>query len=617
MSTPNQSSRGVALAVVLPLLAYLWTASSASYWLDGGEFVEAAVNLDIAHPPGHPLAALYGKLWTLLPLGPLPFRVALGQAAAAALAAGLLFRACLTAAHTVGADEALAVPAALLGAWLPALSFAIWFQGVRPEVYALAGLLGALAIERLSRVQASSARDPRPLYTAAFALGLGLTNHHFMAFLLFPVLLWSAVTVARRRRSARPVLTCALLGLLALGAYAYLPVRAAQHPPANLGTPVTLERMYWVVSARVYAREVDSEHAQPIVERYADVGVSLIENLHAPFILAALIGLYALWRAPGGRRLGWLWMLVAACSLGARPWVGPLRGNPDALGYMFAGFGAVGALAGLAAAALAARVPPGTRAAGGTRALLWAGALLVAALQIASHGRAADLSAFHATDSFDEHRLRRLPPRAALIATTPQTVFRHLDLAASEAVRPDVALVPVPFLRYPGVAEAVVAAHPDTRELVEDFMASDRVRSAPLLRLGARRPLLVELEAHVATETYRTLLPVGLLYLVVHPRAVAAALPAAHANERRVFAQIAADLGEGAAETETSRQLLWVRYMDALYHAAAGRSDRAGEALDAAAALHPQDAHVRALRGALAGTSGPLDVQRFLAFDAP
>ncbi|MFI5309315.1 MAG: protein O-mannosyl-transferase family, partial [Polyangiales bacterium] len=68
------------LAAGVPCVVYLLTASGGGYWLDGGEFVEAAVNLDIAHPPGHPLTGLYGKAWTLLPLGSLAFRMALGQA---------------------------------------------------------------------------------------------------------------------------------------------------------------------------------------------------------------------------------------------------------------------------------------------------------------------------------------------------------------------------------------------------------------------------------------------------------------------------------------------------------------------------------------------------------
>jgi hypothetical protein len=51
---------------------YAATASGHGYWLDSGEFTAAAVALDIAHPPSHPLAQLWAKPFTLLPIGPLP-----------------------------------------------------------------------------------------------------------------------------------------------------------------------------------------------------------------------------------------------------------------------------------------------------------------------------------------------------------------------------------------------------------------------------------------------------------------------------------------------------------------------------------------------------------------
>jgi hypothetical protein len=609
---------GFALAATLPLAAYLCTLSGHSYWLDGGEFVAASINLDIAHPPGHPLSALYGKLWTLLPLGPLPFRVALGQAVAAALAAGLLYRACRTCVDAFGErSQVIAVPAALIGAWLPALSFAIWFQAVRPEVYALQGLVCMLAVDRLAVVQASEARDARPLYAAAFALGLGLTNHHLMAFFLFPALLWCAWTSARRARSVRPIAICALLGLLALSTYAYLPVRAAQQPPANFGAPLTFARFFWVVSSRVYARDFGDQNPQPLSERFADIGVALVENLHLAFVLAALAGLYLAWRERTSRRVGWLWLIIALTVLGVRPWLGPVRGNPDSLGYLFCGIAAVGALVSFAAAGLATLVQVRVQGNRLPSALLCACAVLAVALQVSRHGRNADLFDFSATDVIDEYRLRQLPQRTALIAATPQTVFRFLELAASEAVRPDLVLVPLPFLRYPGMPSTLMKRHPQVRVLVNDFLALDRLRSGPLVHLARRGPVMTELESHLASDSYRVLLPAGLLYAVVRPRAARDFLPRAATLQRHVYARIASGLGRQIGETETARQLLWLRYTDALYYAAIGRPDRAREALAAAELLQPRDAHVRSLRRALLAQQGAFDVQPFFAFDAP
>src|ERR1044071_4267189 len=117
-NVPLRRSFVLCVCGFVPLAFYLWTLSGASYWLDGGEFVASAVDLDISHPPGHPLTALYGKAFSLLPLGPIAARIALGQAVAAAIAALCLFRAAETTARSLGlSDERVLAPLCLLGAW--------------------------------------------------------------------------------------------------------------------------------------------------------------------------------------------------------------------------------------------------------------------------------------------------------------------------------------------------------------------------------------------------------------------------------------------------------------------------------------------------------------------
>jgi hypothetical protein len=58
---------------------------------DSGELVTASFYAGIPHPPGYPVWTIYTWLWTvLLPVGPIAWRVAVGQATASALACGLL-----------------------------------------------------------------------------------------------------------------------------------------------------------------------------------------------------------------------------------------------------------------------------------------------------------------------------------------------------------------------------------------------------------------------------------------------------------------------------------------------------------------------------------------------
>ena len=55
------------LAGGLPLIVYLCSASGYAHWLDAGEFVAAAADFGISHPPGHPLASLVLGSANLLP----------------------------------------------------------------------------------------------------------------------------------------------------------------------------------------------------------------------------------------------------------------------------------------------------------------------------------------------------------------------------------------------------------------------------------------------------------------------------------------------------------------------------------------------------------------------
>src|SRR5690606_15898506 len=116
---PNVRLVAFALASGVPLAAYIATASAHDYWLDAGEFTAQAVNLDIAHPPGNPLAGLIGKLLTLMPLGSLPFRVAIAQALCTALAAGFLYNAIETTVRAQGLQrDRVSVPLSLGATWL-------------------------------------------------------------------------------------------------------------------------------------------------------------------------------------------------------------------------------------------------------------------------------------------------------------------------------------------------------------------------------------------------------------------------------------------------------------------------------------------------------------------
>jgi len=612
---PNVRLIALALASGVPLAAYLATASAHGYWLDAGELTAQAIHLDVAHPPGHPLAGLLGRLVAFVPLGPLPLRVALGQALCTAAAAGFLFAAMDTTARVLGVTrDRVAVPLALGGTWLVACSYAWWFQAVRPEVYGLQALLVAIVVERIVHLEAAwPTLDVRPLYVAAFALGLGLANHHLAAFLAMPAL---APTLARvyRARGGQTLGRDAAALLLGLSTYAYLPVRAATDPPANRGDPTSLSRLFWVISARVYQQNKGLEAPQPLAERLADVVVILVETFPFVVLVLAAAGLYALLRTAGARRIGYVWGALVLFVVSGPAWLMSVRSNPDVLGYMMIGLGAVGALAVAFVAAILARI--GQRPDGKPRLIATALALVVAALGLASlkaSAEEASLASFHATDDFDEERVRRLPADAVVVAHRPQTVFRHWSVTASEDARPDVTLVPMPFLGYPGVVDALAERDPDVADLLRGYLLEGELRQPDLQSLAARRPLLVEMDARVPTELYETLVPAGLYYEVVDAGATDTDVLEAAAPHERVVSRLYANLdAAGELERETESQLVWLHYMDAVYYAAVGAREPARLAVGRALALSPESRELRGLAAALEDGEGPVEVSPFI-----
>lgn len=606
---------GFGAAAMGPFAFYVATSSAFAYWLDGGEFVAASTELGISHPPGHPLAALVGAFFTALPIGPLAFRVAVASASMAALACGALYLAMETTVRAMGVvSSRVSVPLAVGGAWVTAASYGFWFQAVRPEVYALEAALLFFALERIVALEAAwPTVNIKPLYVAAFTTGLGLANHHFLTFLLLPAV---APTLARVHgaRGARPVLLSVALGLAGLVTYAYLPLRAAAGPNLNLGAPTDASRLFWVVSAEAFQKNTGGGVPQPLDERFLDVGVQVVSGLGWFTVGLALLGFYVLMRTRGARRVGTVWALVLVVFVPARAWLGFVRSNPDAAGYLMPVFGALVAfaVAFLAALLVALDRAPRPRPSVLAMGVAWA-AVVLGAAQAYHTLPLASLATFADTDAVDDVTLRRLPPRAVLFAYDPQTAFRAYQLAADERSQPDTLVVPVPFLTYPGMVDALLARVPSLKGALRSFLLEGELNTGELATLALERPVLVELDVRVPARSFRTLAPEGLYYRALSSDALDDDRALGARTQDAAWAALERRLPRNR-DVETSNRLLWRSYVDALFHAATGDRDRARRALVRAMAINPQAKELLALDQALETTegSGKLDIGPFL-----
>ncbi|MCX7683086.1 MAG: DUF2723 domain-containing protein [Anaerolineae bacterium] len=200
--------------LVLGLVAlglYLRTLLPSVGQADTFEFQVVVPRLGVAHPPGYPVYILLGKLFTLLPVGNVAWRLNLASAVFAIATVLVLYR--LVACLEWWAP-------AFIAALALAFSATFWSQAIVAEVYTLHTLFVVLGLRLLLFPCAYVSRRWKAL---ALTLGLGLAHHLTMALLLPAVMV--ALAWERPRLRARDWLGMGGLFLLGLSCYLFIPLR--------------------------------------------------------------------------------------------------------------------------------------------------------------------------------------------------------------------------------------------------------------------------------------------------------------------------------------------------------------------------------------------------------
>jgi len=279
---------------LVALTLYVHTLLPGVGEADTFEFQVVVPLLRVAHPTGYPLYILLAKLFTLLPIGNIAWRVSLASAVFATGAALVLY-------------ALLTRPS---GQWLPAFltasalafSHTFWSQAIVAEAYALHNLL-VLAILWLLLDQPGPLRaskralwksgDLREAFNSRwlalfFLVGLSLTNHLTTTLLLPAVavgLLWE-----RPRLRMKHWLLAAGLLLLGLSVYLFIPLR---WPALNQGEAMTFRQFVNYVSGGQFhgALQLDGWH-DPI--RWRIVGQILYDPFGWGGLGVAAVGVVSL-----------------------------------------------------------------------------------------------------------------------------------------------------------------------------------------------------------------------------------------------------------------------------------------------------------------------------------
>ncbi|MFH1350400.1 MAG: DUF2723 domain-containing protein [Pseudomonadota bacterium] len=228
------------ILIIISLGVYLSTVCPTVYVGDSGELTAAAFSLGIPHSSGYPFYALIGKLFCLVPIGNVGFRMNLMSSFFSLLTLWLIYS--LTMRITSSALSSLA------GGLILAFSPLFWSQSLYAEVYSLHTFFVALLTKLLWRWDEK--KRTHSLIIFVFITGISFGNH-LQTVMLAPAVLFIIISGNKEALlNVRNIMLLTLFFILALSLYLYLPIRTGAGAAIHWGDPDNLDRFLTHVTAR-------------------------------------------------------------------------------------------------------------------------------------------------------------------------------------------------------------------------------------------------------------------------------------------------------------------------------------------------------------------------------
>ena len=479
---------GWAAAVAGPLLLYAATMPRTVVLEDDGWFLIVGKFLGVGHPPGYPVHTLLANLFLKIPWGSPALLGHLLSAVLGALACGAVY-------WCARLSGAAALPA-LTGAWLLAASEPFWSQAVITEVYTLNALLFFGVFGLLLHLRRRPG-DGRVWAGAAFLYGLSLANHWPLVLLATPGLALAALPMWRELVARLRLVVGAFLPAVVLP-YGWMVLRSLQEPTFSF--PETLnsfDRVVAHISREAYADVGSSASSgwSDLLSFWGWFGGDVFWQLTPLGFVLALVGLVGLLapRAQKGRgprhagsRLDWAGRLAGPVAFVSASFVllWLLRYDYDFFHIQaFRVFPLIcyGLLAVWAAMGLQLTVswaqrwdgwPALRRPMVQSAAVAVIGVALVA-WSVAAHWEANDRSGSDFAQRYADVLFEEVPPGAALLVVGDDVTFPLGYYHFVEGRRPDLRLVEMHGIAYPGSLFPAVSytTREAQQQALRDFVA--------------------------------------------------------------------------------------------------------------------------------------------------
>jgi hypothetical protein len=229
-------------------LIYLNTLAPGVFGFDSAELATGVFTLGIVHPPGYPLYLLLGKIFSLIPIGNLAYRLNLMSCFWGCVTIWLVYK----IIDMFYGNKLIGWAAA----FVLSISNYFWQMSIVAEVYTLHTAF--LVLNLFFLIKWRKRFGNKWLYLFAICYGLSLGNHT-SGILFAPGFAWLILSSSNWEwRNWKLTLGMALLFFCGLLPYLYFPIRAFSNPQLNYVTQyyqvdlTTPSGLLWMISGQAY-----------------------------------------------------------------------------------------------------------------------------------------------------------------------------------------------------------------------------------------------------------------------------------------------------------------------------------------------------------------------------
>lgn len=233
------------IIILLSEFIYLKTLLVGPGFHDVGELQTACCTLGIAHPPGYPTYIILGKLFSMLPISNVAWRINFMSAVFSILSLIIFFFIC----HKIYQSYL----ASLLATLILAFTKNFWEYSLISEMYSLNVFFILLSILYIIVIfSPKKAVNFRHYLCFFFIMGLAQGNHRGITLITPLIFLFIVINQRKVILNLKRFFKLGLAFILGLGIYLFLPLRSMQNPYLNYAHPVTWNNFKYLVSAEQF-----------------------------------------------------------------------------------------------------------------------------------------------------------------------------------------------------------------------------------------------------------------------------------------------------------------------------------------------------------------------------